>query len=257
MLIAGNWKMHKDLDAGLALVRSVGEAIATHGDGLGSVEVAVCPPYIHLAGMAEMLSDTPVRWGAQNMHAAEEGAYTGEISAPMLQSVGCTYVILGHSERRQYFGETDASVNEKLLQAQAHSLVPILCVGETKAQRDSGEARAVVRKQVMAALSGVTLDSANDLVIAYEPIWAIGTGDTATPEQAQEMHAYIRGVAEDAYSPAISEELVIQYGGSMKPHNAADLLSQPDINGGLIGGASLQANDSVAIAEAGARATAA
>lgn len=254
MLIAGNWKMHTDLTAARTLARNIAAAIAEReGRKLAGVDLAVCPPFVSLDAVADVLEDAPVAVGAQNMHFADEGAYTGEVSAPMLHSVGCRYVILGHSERRQYFGEDDALVNKKMQQALDHNLIPILCVGETKPQRDAGEAEEVVREQVRRALQGVEVEDAAQIVIAYEPVWAIGTGDSATPEQAQAMHALIEDVLADRYDAEIGAGVQILYGGSMKPHNALELLSQPRIDGGLVGGASLRAADFIAIAEAGAQ----
>ena len=244
--------MHTDLSRARELAQRVAEGVTERGDALRGVEVAVCPPHISLAAVGDAVDGSPVTYGAQNMHAEDEGAFTGEVSALMLQSVGCAYVILGHSERRKYYDETDAEVNAKVKQALRHDLVPIVCVGETKAQRDAGDAEAVVRTQVTGALDEVDIDAADQLVIAYEPVWAIGTGDTATPEQAQDMHAFVRRVLADAYGDDISADVRILYGGSMKPHNAAELLAQPDLDGGLIGGASLQADSFLAIADAAA-----
>ncbi len=184
------------------------------------------------------------------MHAADSGAYTGEISAGMLNAIGCKYVIIGHSERRQYFGETDKSVNEKVAKALASGLVPILCVGETLEERESGREEDVVRAQVMGGLEGISISAASDLVLAYEPVWAIGTGKTASPEQAQEIHAFIRSLLLDKFG-AISSDIPILYGGSMKPDNAPELLSKKDVNGGLIGGASLKADAFAGIVRAG------
>lgn len=252
MLIAGNWKMHTTLAEARQLTEGVVNGVADRGTALDGVEVAVCPPYISLQSVGAIVADTSVTFGAQSMHAEGEGAFTGEISAPMLRSVGCDYVILGHSERRRYYGETDAGVNAKVKQALDYGLVPIVCVGETKAQRDDGQAQSVVRTQVEGALKGVSVDRGDQLVIAYEPVWAIGTGDSATPEQAQEMHRFVRGVLNDAYGSDISADVRILYGGSMKPHNAAELLAQPDLDGGLIGSASLKAGSFLAIADAAA-----
>jgi triosephosphate isomerase len=246
MLVAGNWKMNTDLAEAVRLASEVARATDGASDG---VAVAICPPFISLEAAAEIIRDTPVRLGAQNMHAAESGAFTGEVSASMLASVGCHYVILGHSERRQLFGETDAGVNEKVKVAMQHGLVPIVCVGETLDQREAGDEEAVVGRQIDAALDGVKLDAAADLVVAYEPVWAIGTGKTASPEQAQAMHAFIRERI-GATHGATGREVELLYGGSMKPNNAADLLAQPDIDGGLIGGASLDAESFAAIVEA-------
>lgn len=247
MLIAGNWKMNTDLTEATALAEGVVEAVGEVDD----VDVAVCPPFVNLDAVFGALRGSMVELGAQNMHHVDGGAYTGEISAPMLRSVGCEYVILGHSERRQYFGETDALVNEKVKQAHAHDLTPIVCVGETLEQRRQGLERDVVKKQMAGALDGMDFDDASALVIAYEPVWAIGTGETATPEQAQEMHAFIRKLVQQRFGDAVGSGVAILYGGSMKPHNAAELLIQPDVNGGLIGGASLKADDFAAIVRAG------
>jgi triosephosphate isomerase len=246
MLIAGNWKMNTDLAEAVRLASEVARATSDAGDG---VAVAICPPFISLEAAAEIVRDTPVRLGAQNMHAEESGAFTGEVSAPMLASVGCDYVILGHSERRQLFGETDEGVNQKVKAALKHGLVPIVCVGETLDQREAGDEETVVGRQLDAALDGVSLDAASDLVIAYEPVWAIGTGKTASPEQAQAMHHFIRERLASSHG-ATGREVEILYGGSMKPNNAADLLAQPDIDGGLIGGASLDAESFAAIVDA-------
>ncbi|MDQ7039308.1 MAG: triose-phosphate isomerase [Rhodothermus sp.] len=246
MLVAGNWKMHTDRAEAIRLAQDV---VAAVGDP-GPVQVAVCPPFVNLEVVRQVIERTPVRLGAQNMHDEEVGAYTGEVSAPMLKAVGCHYVILGHSERRQYFGETDEAVNRKIKRALQYGLIPIVCVGETLEERQAGQAAAVVTQQVQAALDGVTLASAESLVIAYEPVWAIGTGHTATPEQAQEMHALIRRLLLDRYGESIGRALHILYGGSVKPDNAIDLFAQPDVDGGLIGGASLKAADFAAIVRA-------
>lgn len=246
MLIAGNWKMNTDLAAAAELARGVVEEV---GD-VEEVQIAVCPPFISLDAVFGALRGSQVRLGAQNMHAADGGAYTGEVAASMLRSVGCDYVILGHSERRQYFGETDASVHEKIKQALAHDLTPIVCVGEKLDERKAGREQAVVKAQLSGALDGVSLSDPARLVVAYEPVWAIGTGETATPEQAQEMHAFIRTQLADLFSDAFSRDVLLLYGGSMKPGNAAELLAQPDVDGGLIGGASLKAPDFAAIVRA-------
>ena len=246
MLIAGNWKMNTDLAAATELARGVVEEV---GD-VEEVQVAVCPPFISLDAVFGALRGSQVRLGAQNMHAADAGAYTGEVAASMLRSVGCDYVILGHSERRQYFGETDASVHDKIKQALAHDLTPIVCVGEKLDERKAGREQAVVKAQLSGALDGVSLSDPARLVVAYEPVWAIGTGETATPEQAQEMHAFIRAQLADLFSDAFSQDVLLLYGGSMKPGNAAELLAQPDVDGGLIGGASLKAPDFATIVRA-------
>lgn len=245
MLVAGNWKMNTDLAEAVRLASEVARAT----DGADGVVVAICPPFVSLEAAAEIIRDTPVRLGAQHMHAEESGAFTGEVSAPMLASVGCDYVILGHSERRQLFGETDEGVNRKVKAAIRHGLVPIVCVGETLDQREAGDEEAVVGRQLTAALDGVRIDEASDLVVAYEPVWAIGTGRTASPEQAQAMHRFIRERLGTALG-ATGEEVEILYGGSVKPDNAAELFAQPDIDGGLIGGASLDAASFARIVEA-------
>ncbi len=245
MLIAGNWKMHTDVNA----ARRLAEGVAERTEGVEDVQVAVCPPFVNLQAVHEVVAETPVRLGAQHMHHETEGAFTGEVAAPMLRAVGCRYVILGHSERRQHFGETDEDVRRKVEQAIAHELVPIVCVGETLDARKAGRQEEVVREQVQRALEGVSLSDPSRLVLAYEPVWAIGTGESATPEQAQDMHAFIRTQLVGQHDEAVGETLHILYGGSMKPHNAEALLSRPDVNGGLIGGASLQAEDFAAIVE--------
>lgn len=247
MLIAGNWKMNTDVQEGRALAEDIADALSeTSYDG---VEFAVCPPFPHLQPVQEALSDQPVAVGGQDMHAQDEGAYTGDVSAPMLTSIGCTCVILGHSERRQYYGETDADVNQKVKQAHAHDLVPIVCVGEVLEQRRAGEAESVVQSQLEGILDGVDVAESDQLVVAYEPVWAIGTGESATPSQAQEMHSVIREDLVDRYGRNVGEGVSIVYGGSMKPHNAFELLSQPDVNGGLIGSASLEAESFLGIAD--------
>ena len=252
MLIAGNWKMNTDVPAGRALAAEVASALDESDAEFDEVEVAVCPPFTHLQAVGEALDDTPVALGAQDVHAEEEGAYTSDVSAAMLTSLNCSYVIVGHSERRQYYEETDAEVNAKVKQAHAHDLTPIVCVGEKLEQRRAGDARAVVRSQLEGALDDVSVPTADALVVAYEPVWAIGTGESATPEQAQDMHAVVRAELVDRYGEAVAAGVPLLYGGSMKPHNAADLLGQPDVDGGLIGSASLEAESFVAIAEHGA-----
>lgn len=206
------------------------------------VDVLVCPPFVSIGMAVKYLYDTDIQVGAQNLHFEENGAFTGEISGSMLAESGCNYVIVGHSERRQYFGETDESVNKRTQIALEHKLAPIICVGESLEERQKDEHFELVKDQITAALKGISETNALDVVIAYEPIWAIGTGETATPEQAQVMHEYIRTVISDIYSNETAEQINILYGGSMKPANAHELLSQPDVDGGLIGGASLDAD---------------
>ena len=248
MLIAGNWKMNTDARTASKLAQDVCAAVRNPAPA----DAAVCPPFVHLAAVGHVLKGTPVALGAQNLHASPKGAFTGEISAGMLVSVGCRYVILGHSERRQYFGETDALVNAKVHRALASALNPIICVGEVLADRKADRASEVVAAQLRGALDGV--ESAASLVIAYEPVWAIGTGETATPDQAQGMHAFIRALLTEQFGSADAAAIRILYGGSMKPANAADLVGQPDVDGGLIGGASLNAESFAAIVRAGQQA---
>jgi len=238
-LIAANWKMNKLPSEVPGWV----EELQGHLDGLpnrAQVELAICAPFTHLPVLGEALGGTGVALGAQDVSAHEEGAYTGEVSAAMLKDLGVQYVIVGHSERRAYHAEDDALVHDKLERVLAHGLSPILCVGERLEEREAGRAEAVTLGQLEAALKGTSLESAETLVIAYEPVWAIGTGKTATEEDAQEMCGAIRGKLQDLY-PDVAGEVRILYGGSMKPDNAAGLLAQPDVNGGLIGGASLDA----------------
>ncbi len=236
-LIAGNWKMNKTASEGTALVREIHVEVGQQSD----VGVVVCPPFTALESCAKALEESTILLGAQNMHPKSEGAYTGEVSPLMLRSLFCTYVILGHSERREYFAETDAFINEKVVAALDSSLKPILCVGETLEQREAEETTAVVEAQLAGGLKGVNAEQAENVVIAYEPVWAIGTGKTATPEMAQEVHGFIRKWLEKNIGETAASKMRILYGGSMKPANARDLLAKEDIDGGLIGGASLQA----------------
>lgn len=214
------------------------------------VHTCVCPPFTALSSVAEIIASTNVMLGAQNMYPKPSGAYTGEISAGMLRELFVNYVILGHSERRQYFAETDAFINEKVKVALEHTLKPILCVGESLEEREAGKTLDIVNTQVREGLKDVTADKAESVVIAYEPVWAIGTGKTATPEMAQEVHGEIRKTLGSVFNKSAANAIRILYGGSMKPANAADLLAQPDIDGGLIGGASLEAKSFVKLVEA-------
>jgi len=239
-LIAGNWKMNcgpKETSTLLQAIKDIIEEMPDAVDGL------VCPPTISLTTASVELQDIGgLELGAQNVHSEDNGAFTGEVSTEMLREVNCEYVILGHSERRQYFGETDKTVNAKVNKALNDEIKPVICVGESLEQRKANEHKLRVKKQVQAALIGVEDEDASSLVIAYEPIWAIGTGETATPDQAQEMHKMIREEVADLYSDDTANQVRILYGGSMKPHNAEELLEQPDVDGGLIGGASLKAD---------------
>ena len=237
-LLAGNWKMNKTVGEAVELVEAL---IAGLGD-VSNREVLVCPPYTALYPLCPLLSETPIALGAQDMFYEESGAYTGAISASMLKDAGCSYVIVGHSERRHVFGEDDATVNRKLHAVLANGLRPIMCVGETKPQRDAGKAEEIVVGQVRAGLSNVTAEQMKDVVVAYEPVWAIGTGDTATPQDAQDMHAAIRATLAELYSNDIAQATRIQYGGSVKPDNVDELMSQTDIDGALVGGAALKAD---------------
>ncbi len=246
-LIAGNWKMNCGIGETQSLLSGIKEIQNTIPEG---VDGLVCPPMISLQAAADELEDiSGMALGAQNVHFEDNGAYTGEVSTQMLNEVGCEYVILGHSERRQHFGETDKTVNAKVNKALEGGLKPVICVGESLKQRKADEHKLRVRKQVQAALIGVENDNAEQLVIAYEPIWAIGTGETATPDQAQEMHNMIRAVLADLFDEEAADQIQIVYGGSMKPHNAEELLQQPDVDGGLIGGASLKAESFTDIIE--------
>ncbi|MCX7819973.1 MAG: triose-phosphate isomerase [Kiritimatiellae bacterium] len=247
-IVAGNWKMHKTAREAAALAAEIRGALA----GFAAVECVLCPPFTSLRAVREVIADTPIRLGAQNVHWENSGAFTGEISAAMLVEEGCRYVIVGHSERRQYFGETDDTVNRRARAALAAGLCPIVCVGETLAEREAGQTLSVIERQVRAGLAGLVGADWDRLVIAYEPVWAIGTGRTATAAQAQEVHALIRRLLGDLAGGAASR-VRIQYGGSVKPENAAELFRQPDVDGGLIGGASLQAASFAAIVRAAAR----
>ncbi|MCB1120684.1 MAG: triose-phosphate isomerase, partial [Verrucomicrobiae bacterium] len=231
-IIAGNWKMNRTAGESVDLAEGV---VKETGDQT-LVDVVLCPPFTSLQSVASAIEDSPVKLGAQNMHPAASGAYTGEISAEMLRFFYTAYVILGHSERREYFKESDAFINEKVLAAFAANLKPILCVGETLDEREAGKTLEVVETQTRGGLANVSEKDAENLVVAYEPVWAIGTGKTATPEMAQEVHAAIRSILKDLFGEEIAGKIRIQYGGSMKPSNAKELLSQPDIDGGLIGG---------------------
>ncbi len=251
-LIAGNWKMHLTREPALHLVQAIIQEIGRAGGAPGQVEVVICPPATALDVVGRALAGTPVRLGAQTMHWEPQGAYTGELSAPMLVDAGCHAVILGHSERRQYFGETDEGVGKKVLAALAHRLVPIACVGERLEQREGGETDAVIARQVRAAVSGVGSDAFPTLVIAYEPVWAIGTGRNATGEEANRVAGLIRRELGTAGGRPAGDAVRILYGGSVKPDNIREFLGQPEIDGALVGGASLDAGSFAAIVQAAA-----
>ncbi len=235
-LIAGNWKMYKTVSEAVNTARElVGYAASA------SVDIMIAPPFTALASVAEIVSGTPVALGAQNLHWKDEGAYTGEISPVMLTDAGCQYVIIGHSERRQFFGETDDTVNAKIRAALAHKLIPVFCVGETETQRESRETFSVLDKQMVKGLEGVPFDSESRLVVAYEPVWAIGTGKTATTDQIQEVHAFLRSLIDKCLDNPLAKSVRILYGGSVKPENASEIMNMPDVDGALVGGASLSA----------------
>lgn len=244
--IAGNWKMNTRRSSAVDLAR----ALVNGAGNSDRVEIAVCPPSVYLSAVADVVAGSSIELGSQNLYAAGDGAYTGEINAAMLTDVGCRFVILGHSERRQLMGETDDLVAKKMQAALAGNLIPIVCVGETQAQREAGETESVVETQVRGSLAGLDDVRAAAIVLAYEPVWAIGTGLTATPEQAEAVHAMIRKLLGEMFTPDIAAQIRIQYGGSVKPSNAAELLGQPNIDGALVGGASLQAADFLAIIKA-------
>jgi triosephosphate isomerase len=247
-LIAGNWKMNKTSADAAALAHDIVVSVGTQS----GVEVVICPPFTALEGVARAVDGSLVKLGAQNMHFESSGAFTGEISAPMLRALFATHVILGHSERRVLFGETDELVNKKVLAALKNQLRPILCVGESLAEREAGSTLKVVQAQTERALDGVSKELAASVIIAYEPVWAIGTGKVATTEQAQEVHGFIRGLLAKLYGDPVAQRIRILYGGSMKPANAPELLSQKDIDGGLIGGASLEVRSFVELIKAAA-----
>jgi triosephosphate isomerase len=252
--IAGNWKMNPaTLEAAVALAEQIKAGVGAEA----AVRVAVCPPAVYLHRLDGLLANSPIGLGAQNMHWKPEGAYTGELSGGMLNDAGCTHVILGHSERRHGLGETDHQVNLKLHAALAAGLIPIVCVGETREEREEGRTEGVVGGQLLGSLAAISAEQMPGIVLAYEPVWAIGTGLTATPEQAQAVHQYIRHLLADRLGAATAARVVVQYGGSVKPDNARDLLASPDIDGALVGGASLKAADFLGIIEAARAVTAA
>jgi triosephosphate isomerase len=246
--IAGNWKMHKTIAEAEELI----SALLPQVGAVEDVEVVICPPYLALAAMVDSARGSAVGVYAQNMHEADSGAFTGEVSAPMLNEIDVAGVILGHSERRQYYGETDRALQAKVPKALDSGLVPILCVGETEEERERGDTERKLRHQVQEALDKVAPERLADVVIAYEPIWAIGTGQVATPEQAQDAVAFVRALVAD-FDRAAGEAVRVLYGGSLKPDNAAELLALPDVDGALVGGASLEAASFAAIVEAARR----
>jgi triosephosphate isomerase len=245
-IIAGNWKMNKTGPEAVQLAKELLSRVSDVRD----MDVVVCPPFTALESVAWVLGEGPVKIGAQNMHWAEGGAYTGEVAARMLLTIGCRYVILGHSERRAYFGEGNSDVNKKLRAALATSLIPIVCVGEKLEEREGGQTEAVVQDHVLGAFEDFSAVELQRAVVAYEPVWAIGTGRTASPEQANDVHAFIRSLLQNKFGESLAQGIRIQYGGSVKPENAASLLNQPEIDGALVGGASLDADSFTAIIQA-------
>lgn len=234
-LIAGNWKMHKTGDESAAAAQKLKELVS----GVTDVEVMIAPTFTALAPVTTVVEDSNIALGAQNMHWESQGAFTGEIAPNMLVAAGCQYVIIGHSERRQFFGETDQTINKKIRAAVDAGLKPVFCIGETESERDSNKTFSVLDKQIKNGLESFVLRDLKTLVIAYEPVWAIGTGKTATKEQAQEVHAYVRKILGEMITPDFAEKLRILYGGSVKPSNVKELMAMPDVDGALVGGASL------------------
>ncbi len=246
-IIAGNWKMHKTLEEAKSFVKEV-KSLVPPQDKVDSV---ICAPALFLGQLVELAEGSELKIGAQNMHFEESGAYTGEISPVALADIGVDYVIIGHSERREMFAETDETVNKKVLAAFKHELTPIVCVGESLAEREAGKTNEIVGDQVKKALAGVDASAVKNIVIAYEPIWAIGTGKSSSPEDANEVCAHIRGVIADIYSDDVANKVRIQYGGSVKPENIKDFLNQPEVDGALVGGASLEPRSFLQLLEAG------
>ena len=247
ILVAGNWKMNLDRQQSVNL----GKALAQVA-GPDNVDVAICPPYVYLDAVGSEIRTSKVQLGAQDAYFESSGAFTGEISCGMLENLGCKFVILGHSERRNVLGESNSLINLKLKAVLSAGLVPILCVGELLEQREAGQTMQVVTEQFDGSLANVSADQMEKIVLAYEPVWAIGTGKTATPDQAQDVHSDLRKLMTERYNQAVSDQVRILYGGSVKPGNAADLMSQPDIDGALVGGASLEAESFTSIIAAGA-----
>jgi len=243
--IAGNWKMFKTVSEAVDMVQKLHEASL----GLEKAQFVVVPPFTALHEVSRALQGSPVQVGAQNMYWEEQGAFTGEVSAPMLKDVGCTYVVIGHSERRQFFRETNETVNKKIKSALTHGLVPIMCIGESLEERENGNTITKVQSQITEGLEGLGAEQVRQIIIAYEPIWAIGTGLTATPDQAQEVHRFIRSNLAEKHGNDVASCAIILYGGSVKPENSYSLLKEKDINGALVGGASLKAESFAEIAK--------
>ena len=247
--VAGNWKMNTDSYTSVELAKRIASG-AMEAAASGSITVADCPPFVYLQAVAKALSASNVGVGAQDIYYEAKGAFTGEISASMLKDIGCTYCLCGHSERRHVIGETDELINKKVTASIVGGLLPILCVGELFAEREASQTNEVVTRHVKNGLAGLSAEKVSAITIAYEPVWAIGTGLTATPQQAQEVHDFIRGLLAQMYDDQLAEGIRILYGGSVKPKNAAELMGQPDIDGLLVGGASLKADDFLAIIQA-------
>ncbi len=237
-LIAGNWKMYKDVNESVEFVTTLKNIFKNVPED--KVEIAVCPPFTNLKDVADVIKGTNIKLGAQNLYPKQEGAFTGEISPLMLRTIGVHYVIIGHSERRQYFNETNEFINEKVKVALNYALFPILCVGEKLEERESGKTFDIVKDHITGGLKDIPKDKVVYVTIAYEPVWAIGTGKNATPEQAEEVHKYIRNLIKDMYDESVAQKIRIQYGGSVKPENIKSLMEQEDIDGALVGGASLK-----------------
>ncbi|MFH1772721.1 MAG: triose-phosphate isomerase [Candidatus Omnitrophota bacterium] len=236
IIIAGNWKMYKTIDEAVMLVTGLKRQLSD----IREVEIVVCPPYTALSSVSELLIDSNIALGAQDVYWQNDGAFTGEVSAQMLKDAGVAYIIVGHSERRKYFHESDENVNKKIHAVLSSGVTPICCIGETLEERESNKTIEVIKRQLEGAFSGIDESGATKIVLAYEPVWAIGTGKTATPQQAQEVHAFIRKWLSQNYNHQISQEITIQYGGSVKPSNIKELIEQQDIDGALVGGASLE-----------------
>jgi triosephosphate isomerase len=246
-IVAGNWKMFNNLNQSITLISEIKQEMANANV---NCKVIVCPPFTSLETASTLTKDSSISVGAQNMHFEENGAYTGEISADMLLSVGCEYVILGHSERRTIFKESDELINKKIKKALSKGLKPIFCIGETLQEREEDRTKKVIEVQVKQGLVGVTAEDFKNIILAYEPVWAIGTGKTASPAQAQEVHKFIRSLLAELYGKEVADATVIQYGGSVKPENAKELMAQPDIDGALVGGACLKAASFIEIIKA-------
>ena len=242
-IIAGNWKLNKTSQEAVELVTALKREVAN----VTEVEIAVCPVFTVLRDVHDVLMESNIGLGAQNCYWEDSGAFTGEISAPMVKDTGATYVIIGHSERRQYFGETNETVNKRIKAALAQDLTPIVCIGEVLEEREAGKTNDVIKEQIEGSLAGFSPDEMSKMVLAYEPVWAIGTGKTATPDQAQEVHKFIRDLLVTLFDESTASGLRIQYGGSVKPDNVKELMSQPDIDGALVGGASLKADSFAAL----------